>query len=151
MKTWLNGVTKHGNQEIVTSAPRFFEGRGVRGHPPHPVARARAYEHPGPRLSKKGDTPEAKRGAPGSRAWLLISRSRDSSSVLQPCFAKVLAYLRFDDLLASLRVNNWPRAPQQEHERSASVKGFGRRPIVTVGGGTGAVVGKPPGKEPAGS
>ena len=44
--------------------------------------------------------------APGSRAWLLVSRSRDSSSVLQPCFANVLAYVRFDDLLASLRVNN---------------------------------------------
>ncbi len=71
-------------------------------------------------LSKEGDTPETKRGAPGSRAWLLVSRSRDSSSVLQPCFANVLAYLRFDDLLASLRVNNWPRAPQQERERPAS-------------------------------
>ena len=34
---------------------------------------------------------------------------------------------------------------------SGIVKGFGRRPIATVGAGTGAVVGKPPGKEPAGS
>jgi hypothetical protein len=31
------------------------------------------------------------------------------------------------------------------------VKGFGRRPVATMEGGTGAVVGKPPGKEPAGS
>jgi hypothetical protein len=31
------------------------------------------------------------------------------------------------------------------------VKGFGRRPIATVGAGIGAVVGKPPRKEPAGS
>jgi hypothetical protein len=39
-----------------------------------------------------------------------------------PGFADVLAYFRFDDLLASLMVNNWPRAPRREGERSASVQ-----------------------------
>jgi hypothetical protein len=34
---------------------------------------------------------------------------------------------------------------------SAYVKGFGRRPIATAREGTGAVVRKRPGKEPAGS
>jgi len=38
-------------------------------------------------------------GAAGWRAWLLASRSRDSSSSLRPCFAAFLAYFRFDDLV----------------------------------------------------
>ena len=38
---------------------------------------------------------------------------------MAPGFADVLAYFRFDDLLASLMVNNWPRAPRREGERSA--------------------------------
>src|SRR6266478_5100739 len=38
-----------------------------------------------------------------------------------------------------------------EGEMTASVKGFGRRPIATAREGTGAVVRKRPGKEPAGS
>jgi hypothetical protein len=59
----------------------------------------------------------------------------------QPCFANVLAYFRFDDRLASLMVNNWPRAPRRERERSASgtkrncrrgtgISGVGGRPAA---------------------
>jgi hypothetical protein len=44
------------------------------------------------------------------------------------------------------RIANSALAPLQ----SASVKGFGRRPVAIMRAGTGAVVGKPPGKEPAG-
>jgi hypothetical protein len=52
------------------------------------------------RIKQRGRHSWSKEGAPSWRAWLLASRSRDSSSVLQPCFANVLAYFRFDDLLA---------------------------------------------------
>src|SRR6266566_7172408 len=59
-------------------------------------------------------------GCPDWRAWLLASRSRNSSPVPRARSAKTLAYFRFYELLAALMVNIWPRAPWQEGGRSAS-------------------------------
>src|SRR5205085_8106354 len=80
----------------------------------------------------------------------LLRAAAIASLVPRARSAKTLAYFRFDELLATLMVNIWPRAPWQERGRSVSVKGFrtpashgrvgmhgGRRPKSLEGGNRG--------------